>query len=101
MARKTHTDIARDACQHMAVRMMEFYMQSMELMKPTANPANLSKIIDSGVKVICFLEPRTNKPAMEDGRATDPAALAKAFGALLAHQADGDDALPPETDNGQ
>jgi len=88
MARKTHKQIAREAVRAMAVDLMDYYRKSLAKMGDgTTKPSELRYVIDSGVKVMGFLEPRADAETPLDAR--DPASpdqLAAAFGKLLTEQ---------------
>jgi len=89
MARKTHKDIAEAAVKDMAVRLLDWYNKSLDMIPPTSNPASVRSVVESGVKIIGFLEPRTHQQPKADNPATDPDALKSAFGKLLKDQARG------------
>ena len=87
MAYKRHDKIADEAIEEMAVKLLNYYKNSLEKMgEGTAKPSELRYVVDAGVKVIGFLEPRTEKDPDSPPSPTDPDKLKSAFGKLLAHQ---------------
>ena len=97
---RSHKDIARSAVEDMAVKLLNYYRNSLAKMGDgTAKPSELRYVVDAGVKVISFLEPRTDKDKDAAPTSTDPDKLASAFGKLLANQAKQaaqNETLPPE-----